>query len=154
LHTLTSAPPPVRPEGLLFIHRLKANKGFRGVILSHDPFGAYVHFVDERSRLCLGHDSCLFCERGIARRWKGYLAVCGLSIQTRPEILEVTQDLVSQIAAKNPDKKSLRGWEIHVKRGGSDNSRLLLEFLIERQPSLLLIPMPNMVPSLAAFFLQ
>jgi len=151
---LVSAPIPVKPEGLLFIHRLKATKSYRGWVLCDKPFGVNVHYVDERSRLCLGRDSCLFCERDVPSRWKGYLSVVGLALKARPEILEITQDLAAQILSVNPDEHPMRGWEIEVKRGGSDNSRLLLVNLSKKMPRGELPQEPNMVPSLTAFFLQ
>lgn len=152
--SLVSAPLPVRPEGLLFIHRLKAGKTYRGFVLSHEPFGARVHYVDSRSRLCLGADCCLFCERGVPGRWKGYLAVLGLGLHARVEVLEITQDLASQILSLNPDRASIRGWEIEVKRGGSDNSRLLLINLSKKAVPEKLPSQPDIVPTLTAFFLQ
>lgn len=154
MSALVSAPLPVKPDGLLFINRLKAGKSLRGFILCDEPFGVNVHYVDERSRLCLGRDSCLFCERGLTRRWKGYLSVIGFGLHARPEILEITQDLCSQILSLNPDKANMRGWEIEVKRGGSDNSRLLLLNLYKKSFHEKLPAMPDMVPSLTAFFLQ
>lgn len=154
MNSLVSAPIPVRPEGLLFIHRLKAGKSYRGFVLCDEPFGVNVHYVDQRSRLCLGADSCLFHERGIPMRWKGYLSVVGLGLHSRPEILECTADLVSQILTVNPHKNSLRGWELEVRRGGSDNSRLQLLKLEVKSPNPNLPKTPDLVPSLTAFFLQ
>jgi len=154
MRELVSCPPPAKPEGLLYINRLKAGKSVRGVIISPEPFGVSTHYVDERSRLCLDNGACNYCEHGLGKRWKGYLTFVGYGLHARPELLEVTPDLVSQISAINPHKESMRGWEFAVKRGGSDNSRLHLEALIPKTPNPNLPANPDVVPTIVAFFLQ
>lgn len=121
--------PPVPGAGSKVRHVIRLRGGQRAhlVVLSRKIQAYLVHWVDGRTRLCLGKDSCLFCERKSPLKWRGYLAVQPYGPGVAQQILELTPDLARQIEGAHPSKPDFRGLILTIRRGGSHNSRIWLE---------------------------
>lgn len=114
-----------RPEGKDGIRTYKlvrcpTSGAYRVTILSHDMVGTKVHYAGNRTRPCTGED-CESCNRGVAPRWKGYIA----AIEDRTGdkvILEVTANVGQRIAAYFDTHRTLQGARLSLKRKGEKNN--------------------------------
>jgi len=133
-------PLPAEHVRLLKVLRVRANREWSGIVLSEQITGRTTHWIDGRTRKCIGPDlGCQHCSRQAPRKWRGYVHVM-LNSAIGSAILELTPDLARSILQAWPSRDSLRGIQIQIRRGASNNSRIVLESTNDQLSSLVHLP--------------
>lgn len=107
------------------IYAPKPGRDVNLVILGETLHGAYTHWIDKRTRPCMGtKENCEGCQLGIDKRWKGYLA-CWDRGKGRLVLAEVTREAYLRCPQFEVWKGQLRGKTLKLQRNGeSRNSRV------------------------------
>lgn len=88
----------------------------RAIILSESVVGVYTHYIDGRTRPCMGTvRTCGGCAAGMSRRWKGYLG-CIVPVNGKRVLVEVTTEAVRGCPMLLTSKVNLRGSTIELRR--------------------------------------
>jgi len=113
----TNRPPAAARSSALEIIRTPAGRPLTATIISADITGTATHFAQNRTLPCSRPDPCEHCDKGLAWRWHGYLAVL-LDGKPRPVILELTAQAAENVAAAREQYGTLRSARIRLTRAG------------------------------------
>jgi hypothetical protein len=84
-----------------------------------DMCGVETHFIDNRTRPCLGYgNGCPGCLAGCRVSWKGYLGAW-LAVRGRYALVELTKLAADQCGILLGSGLDLRGWWVHTSRAGA-----------------------------------
>lgn len=122
--------PPAALENMRYVPVVTVKKGrpLQATIVNAGLRGLYVHWDEGRSYPCkAGGPNCVSCNRGVARRWKGYLG-CWFPQWSRYGIVEITVNAVRTCPALINQARNLRGLNLRLERvGKSTNSPVKAE---------------------------
>lgn len=95
------------------------------VLVSQSLLGVFTHWIDGRTRPCLGsREECVGCDLKLPRRWKCFLGAFNPA-SGRLGILEVTQEAFLRCRQLNEDSGKLRGLTVRLIRTGlAKNARV------------------------------
>lgn len=121
----TEAPPPKEP-GWFPVLSPEPGKPVQGIILNSHVQGVITHFVDRRTRPCMGdREVCQGCFAAIAKRWKGYIAIF-LPGAGRIALAEITVEAYRSSPELSSKHVNLRGYLLKLERQGkARNSRII-----------------------------
>jgi hypothetical protein len=128
LVTGTAPPPSVRKKEVI---RHTSREWGLFVVLSSSAWGVDTHWDGRRTEECFKpkQKDCPGCKRGLPGRWKCYLHVTNGS-KTWDGFLELTAAAWAMLEAQIPNKTSLRGLMIRLKKSsGGPKGRYIVEVL-------------------------
>lgn len=122
IHLTTTVPDQADRDGLDVI-RVPATSTIRGIITSPGFVGTWTHFLDQRTRPCVG-DPCNVCNQGIARRWYAWIGLTNPATHQHA-ILQLTPPAAKRLQLHLEQHPTLRGVTIEAHRpSGTPTGRI------------------------------
>lgn len=102
------------------IKRPKGTTEIRGIIVSHNVTGLYVHYYCGRTRPCTG-ENCEACAANRRAAWKGYVAVTDTTCKEK-WLFELTPTAAERLKKAFSEFRTLKGLAIKMRKAnGRDN---------------------------------
>jgi hypothetical protein len=123
--------PPKRPGLDIEVIRITSSTARQFVILSDQPWGAYIHWVGKSVR-CREPEPCEFCKKG-RNKWRGYIhAIELLGASNREVVIEITHVACVMIDIQLCGQP-LRGSQLRMaKTKGGKHGRFVLDLVPRR----------------------
>lgn len=125
---IVGAAPPKKMQ-VMEVVRVKTTDGRDFTVLSEVVFGQLIHYNGNRSSECTAdHKKCFGCGQGWPQDWKGYLHCQDWTQEMAEVFLELTWPACQKLFKQIPERRTLRGTLVKVKKTkGGAKGRYIIE---------------------------